>query len=432
MNAHANRRILIADDNPAIHEDFRKILAPGRTHGPGNAVVAEVADDFEIESALQGHEAFEKLKLAVKEGRPFAAAFVDVRMPPGWDGIATISNLWKADPTVQVALCTAYSDYSWEKLTEDLGATDKLVILKKPFENVEVLQLARTLTNKWNITHEVQRHVAELDRRVAQRTQHLRVANDELRHSEERYAKVFNTVPVGLAIQALNDGRFIEVNDTFAKMAGVPRGELIGRTAHEADVLLDFPPAALEHLRASRTVLRAETRIGPAGGEVRHALFSCELIALGGEPHRLLLAQELSKQPQPAAHPSRGAYTILVAEDDAAVRSHVRDVLTHHEYRVLEAANAGAALEVWRDQRESIDLLLTDMVMPGSGNGLDLARQFLGESPHLKVIYTSGYSTERFANDVDLEEGRNYLPKPYHSNKLIDVLRNALEPVIAG
>ena len=434
MNPSANRRILIADDNPAIHEDFRKIFAPNRARGPGaeNAVAAQVADVFEIESAMQGHEAYEKLKHAVKEGRPFAMAFVDVRMPPGWDGIATISHLWKADPTLQVALCTAYSDYSWEKLTADLGATEKLVILKKPFDNVEVLQLARTLTSKWDATREVQRQVAELDRRVGQRTQHLRAANEELRRTEERYAKVFNAVPVGLAIQALNDGCFIEVNDTFAELAGVPRGELIGRTPHEVRVLLDFPPAALDHLRAGRPVHRAETHIGTPGGEVRHALVSCDRIALGGEPHLLLLAQDISKPAQPAAHTSRCTYTILLAEDDAAVRSHVREVLTHHAYRVLEAANARAAIEVWRDQRESIDLLLTDMVMPGSGNGLDLARRFLSESPNLKVIYTSGYGTERFADDVELEEGRNYLPKPYLSDKLINVLRNALEPAVAG
>ena len=106
----------------------------------------------------------------------------------------------------------------------------------------------------------------------------------------------------------------------------------------------------------------------------------------------------------------------------------MKDVLLHHDYRVLEAENAEAAFDLWRDQRDRIDLLLTDMVMPGPASGLDLAQRLQGERPQLKVIYTSGYSAELFASDVTLEEGRNYLPKPYLSNKLIDVLRNALEP----
>lgn len=199
MNPSANRRILVADDIAAIHENFRSILAPEavRRLGGESAAVPANMDAFEIESAMQGREAFEKVARAVKDGRPFAMAFVDVRMPPGWDGIETIVHLWKADPALHIALCTAYSDYAGEKLIAELGVNDRLVILKKPFECIEVLQLARTLTSKWNTMHEVQRHVAELDRRVAQRTQHLRVANEELRKSEGQFAKAFT----GPAIQ---------------------------------------------------------------------------------------------------------------------------------------------------------------------------------------------------------------------------------------
>ena len=135
-------------------------------------------------------------------------------------------------------------------------------------------------------------------------------------------------------------------------------------------------------------------------------------------------APPLTTSPQPA----RRGQTILVAEDDPALRSLVKDVLLHHDYRVLEAENADAAFDLWRDRRDEIDLLLTDMVMPGTSSGLDLAQRLQDEAPDLKVIYTSGYSAELFASDVKLEEGRNYLPKPYLSNKLVDVLRHALEP----
>ena len=121
-------------------------------------------------------------------------------------------------------------------------------------------------------------------------------------------------------------------------------------------------------------------------------------------------------------------YTVLVVEDDAAVRSLVKEVLVHHQYRVLEAEHAEAAYAVWHEHGAKIDLLLTDVIMPGA-NGLELAQQLLAERPQLKVIYTSGYSAELFASAQPLDEGRNYLPKPYLSAKLTAIVRAALEPV---
>jgi CheY-like chemotaxis protein len=120
--------------------------------------------------------------------------------------------------------------------------------------------------------------------------------------------------------------------------------------------------------------------------------------------------------------------TILVVEDDEAVRSLVREVLDHHGYRVIEAEHGEAALAVWETYSEEIDLLLTDMVMPGTINGLELSFRLLAKRPDLKVIYTSGYSAELFGSDVQLEDGRNYLPKPYLSSKLTAILRRALHP----
>jgi CheY-like chemotaxis protein len=120
--------------------------------------------------------------------------------------------------------------------------------------------------------------------------------------------------------------------------------------------------------------------------------------------------------------------TILIVEDDEAVRSLVREVLDHSGYRVIEAEHGEAALEIWKEHSHEIDLLLTDMVMPGSVNGLELSLRLLAEQPDLKVIYTSGYSSELFGSDVQLEDGRNYLPKPYLSAKLTSILHRALHP----
>src|SRR4051812_26986536 len=123
---NSQRRILIIDDNPAIHEDFRKVLSRANTSSAAmNALedslfveieqpVAHSAPqvDYEIHFALQGEQGLAMVKQAIADGRPYAMAFVDMRMPPGWDGVRTIQELWKVDRGIQIAICTAYTDYS--------------------------------------------------------------------------------------------------------------------------------------------------------------------------------------------------------------------------------------------------------------------------------------------------------------------------------
>ena len=153
-----NPRILITDDNPAIHEDFRKILCPKIPKSEvddleaslfGSRLATPETSTFEMDSAYQGQEALSKVQQAVAEKHPYAMAFVDGRMPPGWDGVETIEQLWKTDPYLQVVICTAYADYSWDEIVKRLGQSDGLVILKKPFDEIEVLQLTHALTKKW-------------------------------------------------------------------------------------------------------------------------------------------------------------------------------------------------------------------------------------------------------------------------------------------
>ena len=688
MNLPINSRILLVDDNPAIHEDFRKILlgsAKNRTeldamesvlfdtpHIPVNVTT------FELDSAYQGKEALEKVKQAIKNGKPYAMAFVDVRMPPGWDGVETIEHLWKADPTLQVVVCTAYSDYSWEKMTVRLGVNDNLVILKKPFDNIEVLQLAHALTKKWHVTEQANLRMETLDRMVQDRTTELETANGELRRSEERFAKAFRASPIPFVIQTLHENRFIDVNDAFLEMTGFEREEVIGRTPLEFHFCLDYSVRAPKD---DKSVRHVEAQVSTKAGDLRDALISVERILIAGEMHILLMVLDISerlnleaqlrqaqkmeaigqlaagvahdfnnlltiiqghaslqltlpghdedsvdslqqialaseraadltrqllafsrrqvmrprvlhlntmirdlatmlrrllgeqvelhcelgdgvpaiwadqtgleqvimnltlnardampkggcitiatsaaqltvadaeKNPEARAGnyalltvidtgtgmdaatrsrifepffttkethkgtgmglatvygitkqhegwievatevgkgsqfrvffpgtervaeplkmanenavPPGSESTILIVEDDEAVRSLVREVLDHNGYRVLEAEHGEAALEIWKDHAGEIDLLLTDMVMPGSVNGLELSQRLLAEQPDLKVIYTSGYSAELFGSDVHLEDGRNYLPKPYLSAKLTNILHRALNP----
>lgn len=170
MNPPApNRRALIVDDNPSIHDDFRRILAPngGDTEFDAEATAlfgapapAASAASFELAMALQGAEALEKVTAAHAAGQPFAFAFVDMRMPPGWDGLTTIGKLWQVDPRLQVVICTAHSDRTWEEIENTLTARDRWLVLKKPFDKIEVLQLAHVLAAKWSLAEAFAIHSA--------------------------------------------------------------------------------------------------------------------------------------------------------------------------------------------------------------------------------------------------------------------------------
>lgn len=196
MSDLSNRRILLIDDTPSIHEDFRKILTPtSEQHVALDEMEAALFGNevkstnllFELDSAYGGQEGLGKLIQALQENRPYALAFVDMRMPEGWDGAQTIEHLWQEDPQLQVVVCTAYSDYSWDELLERLHAHDRLLILKKPFDNIEVQQMANTLLTKWEMTERASIQMSHLEHLVDQRTDQFKQASEALqREIDER------------------------------------------------------------------------------------------------------------------------------------------------------------------------------------------------------------------------------------------------------
>ncbi len=141
-----------------------------------------------------------------------------------------------------------------------------------------------------------------------------------------------------------------------------------------------------------------------------------------------LVAQAAEKQSAtPAVHLPGGTETILVAEDDPALRLLIREFLTKLGYRILETASGKAALEVWRNERKEIQLLLTDMVMPDELSGFDLVKKIHAEHPQLPVIFISGYSPEIAGKEIKLEEGTNFLGKPFSLQKLAQTIRQSLD-----
>ena len=251
------------DDNRAIHGDFRKILCPPASapleeleaalFGPQQADVKLPL--FEMNSAYQGQEGLALLEQSLREGRPYWMAFVDVKMPPGWDGVETISRLWEAAPELQVVICTAYSDYSWSAMTSRLKHRDRLVILKKPFDAVEVLQLASALTEKWRLLQQSQLKMDQLEMLVADRTQVLRQTNESLKtevqrrkqiaealsESEDRYHLLFRKNPLPMFVYDLDTLAFLTVNEAAVEKYGYSAEEFASMTVPELHVPAEVP-----------------------------------------------------------------------------------------------------------------------------------------------------------------------------------------------
>ncbi len=703
--ATGNHRILVIDDNPEIHADFRKVLGPTTSASGaldnvmaeffGPKATGEAQSDFQLDSAYQGKEGLELVVRSIAEGRPYAMAFVDVRMPPGWDGVETITRIWAIDASIQVVICTAYSDYSWQDIISKLGKSDRLVILKKPFDSIEVLQLAHALTEKWLVTQQARHKLEDLNRLVDERTRALHQSNLQLKLemaerelaqgalkvSEERLAKAFDVSPLPVAILRLNDHACIEFNRAFLAATGYERGELLGRSLWEVGVALDAQARleAMGQLMQGQPVRQRPCQLVSKAGEEHAALLWIERFELAAGPHLLAVVQDISEQQKletqlrqsqkmeaighlaagvahdlnnlltvvaghtslqlaksqldsdvawslqqvqgageraaaltrqllafsrkqvmekkvvslseviqnvasmlrrlipetitltldhqpdqpfiyadvcnleqiivnlvvnardampaggrisirtdltevtaaevarspearvgkftrltvtdtgegmskatlarifepffttkevgkgtgmglatvlgiiqqhegwvepesqvgqgttfriyfpvteraaaataaPVAAPQRAGANdvILLVEDDADVRSLARCVLEEAGYRVLEAADGHHAISAWQEFNGRIDLLLTDMVMPGGLSGSDVAERFNVDRPDSKVLFSSGYSTDLFSGQMNPRVGFNYLPKPYLARQLTDAVALAL------
>ncbi len=194
MKKESIRRLLVIDDNESIHRDFDKILGASASSsvlkeleeldaelfGNDDGRKNNFENEFEISHASQGKQGVEILRRAVQNNEPlFGAAFVDMRMPPGWDGVETIEKLWQSDPNLQVVICTAFSDHRWDEITSRLGGSDRLLILKKPFDEIEVVQLATTLCEKRRLLEERLVRIEVLEKTVAAQAAQLQAFQEK-------------------------------------------------------------------------------------------------------------------------------------------------------------------------------------------------------------------------------------------------------------
>jgi PAS domain S-box-containing protein len=228
-------------------------------------------------------------------------------MPPGWDGVETISRIWKEFPDLQIVICTAYSDYSWDEIAKTVGNTDQMLVLKKPFDNVEVLQIAHALSKKWQLTQMARRQVEELDALVNQRTSELRAANarlvgevaertaaeQALRRSEERFSKAFRSSPVPMLIQTPDGKHCLDANGSLLELIGAESEALL---AGELSLWAEEEEGAeiRDALASRRAVRDFATTVRSSSGEIREVLVSAENLELGSSPYHLLILQDIT------------------------------------------------------------------------------------------------------------------------------------------
>jgi len=186
-------RIIVIDDQEDIFEIIHGILSREKNLPGSGEMETDLLDseynpssegsssmfNYEVVYASQGQEGAERIQKACEEGNPFSLAFVDMRMPPGWDGIETIKHIQEIDPDIQTVICTGYDDYSWEEIVRHLGVTDNLLILKKPFDLAEISQIAIAMTTKWMLAKQVDMKMRDLEEMVEQKTRELIVAKEQ-------------------------------------------------------------------------------------------------------------------------------------------------------------------------------------------------------------------------------------------------------------
>lgn len=338
-----NNRIIVIDDNRALHTDFLKILNHQTGDGHMNQIETLIFEEsspvhvgptFEVDCADQGKTGCEMVQRAVEEGRPYAMAFVDMRMPPGWDGVETIEQIWKVDSDIQIVICTAYSDHDWDQVVQRLGQSDQLLILRKPFDNIEVLQIASALTHKWTLTINARHQLEDLQVLVDQRTEELQQANESLqwdiiqrRAAEEQLAQAVvefesKNLDLGIArdkatasqtyldsiLKSIADSLVVispdmtiaTANQATLRLLGYEESELVGQLPHLmfGDELANAN--LMNDLMTNGFVNQVETNYQTKNGRLIPMSFSGAIMLDGqGQFHGMVcVAQDISKRKQ--------------------------------------------------------------------------------------------------------------------------------------
>ena len=367
-------RLLVVDDLTSIHEDFLKILRPAGSSaelqataaalfGAGPTPTATNCADYRVDCAHQGQQALHLVEQATAAAQPYALAFVDVRMPPGWDGLETIRHLWAVDPALQIVLCTAYSDHSWNDMTRALGHTDNLIILKKPFDDTEVLQLAHALTRKWQLARENTARVESLDELVRQRTA-------ELRRAQETFTQAFAASPLAQAVMAHDDHQIVAVNAAFERLIGLTAADIVGASPDSFGRGLD--PARwrtlIGRLQAGEAIEDYAFVYQPQPSVRREMRASARAVTIGDRPSSVWVIQDVTDRLHLEAQLRQSQKLEAIGQLSAGIA---------HDFNNLLTGILGYTSELLADPANARLRPLLESINASSRHGAALTRQLL-------------------------------------------------------
>ena len=384
--------MLIVDDNPRIHRDFELVLLEELENPELDADEQRLYGltargrpprlVYLLDHASSGMEGIGKVNQSLTDNQPYQLAFVDIRMP-GLNGVETIEQMWQADPRLQVVICTAYADYSQEDLAARLGHTDKLLVLKKPFDNIEVTQLARTLTKKWHLARQAALKLEQMELLVSQRTQRL------------------------LEMQSHEVRRLRELDQSKLK----------------------FLSHLAQELRAPLSLIAGSLEQMPAGGKMAPAqqeLLRRQVEQLSSLVGQLSAGHGLDGETIPAARPPPELAKenadevklplVLLIESNPDLAVYVRQLLGH-DYKIEEAADDRDGREKARDLVP--DIIIAD-IFPPPVDGVRLCREVKAAqlTSHIPVILLNTSDVENCQLQA-LEAGADdYIPKAFNLSLL--------------
>lgn len=351
-----HRRVLLIDDNHAVHADFRKVLvAESKSSSDLDAEEALLFGSserltssvhFRVDSAYQGEEGFEKVRQAQKEGQPYAMAFIDMRMPPGWDGVVTANKIWEIDPDIQVVICTAYSDYSWNDMLDSIGEGDRMVVLKKPFEPIEVLQLAKMLTEKWWLYQLARQKMEDLEKMVAIRTRDLQASNQKLVRRNEEIQYFYHSLSHELKTPLTSAREFVSI---------VAEGLAGDVNETQAEYL------AIAHDNCSHLAIYINDLLDMTRLDTGKMSLSCEPVALSkliGQVQTMMQTEATKKKIQLSAELDTRIQDLMVD------KSRIMQVLVNLYNNALKFTPAGGSIiaRLYRDPQRPdwIEISVTD------------------------------------------------------------------------
>ncbi len=244
-------RILIADDEPHVLKSFEKILMRKGKRGEKHDALQELEKalfnehaqpeegfSYELTLCNQGEQAIDAVEISVREDNPYAIAFLDVRMPPGIDGIVTGERIRGIDPDIEIVIVTAYSDTDVDEIARRIPPLDKLLFILKPFHPIEMIQFTAALATKWQNGRYLKLLHRQMEDELKFREDNIMVLYQRLQEDIQkrkryekqlkRHAIVFETMDEAVLISDL-EGRMLDANPSFQKIYGYTKDEMLGQ-----------------------------------------------------------------------------------------------------------------------------------------------------------------------------------------------------------